>query len=241
MKSYRIAKVYKKELLPVSDLHSIYVEQSGNPKGVPVIRIHGGPGSYSKPKHRKVFNPIKYRIILFDQRGCGKSTPQGETKENSTKNIIEDIEKIRIHLGIEKWIVYGTSWGSTLALYYAEKHPDQVFYLIVGGVFTFTKFELDWFEKEGANWFYPDNFEKYRNFIPKNERGNLPRAYAKRILGIDKKDKLKQSNLPINGRGVFLRLLKKARIKKIEEKIGTQDDLTYPQKYFSTTSEITDS
>lgn len=230
MKAYKIAKVIKRELLPVSGLHSIYVEQSGNPKGLPIIHIHGGPGSRSKPKHRKLFNPRKYRIIQFDQRGCGKSTPRGEIKQNTTQDTISDIEKIRNHLGIDKWVVFGRSWGSTLALYYAEKHPGRVLYLIVGGIFTHTKFEADWLFQEGANYFFPDKFEEYKNFIPKAERNNLSKAYVKRILGENKKLQRKSAAMTDKWERSIMSL-RPTKSKEDEGEIS-ENDLTYAKILF---------
>lgn len=184
---YKIAKVFKKELLPVSSIHKIYVEQSGNPIGLPVVHLHGGPGSASKPKYRKFYNPEKYRIILFDQRGCGKSQPTGELQQNTTLDLVEDMEKIRKHLGIKNWMVSGGSWGSTLALAYAEKYPEKVSVLLVRGIFTFREKESEWITEGGASPFFPDEYEKYFNFIPKSERFNLANAYSKRILSKNKK------------------------------------------------------
>lgn len=187
-KLFKLSKPYKKEWLKVSPLHNIYIEQYGNPKGIPLVHIHGGPGSKSKPKHAKYYNPKKFRIILYDQRGCGKSTPMGETRQNSTQELVADLEKIRRHLEIDKWVVSGGSWGSTLALAYAETYPKKVKYLLVRGVFTARKWEFEWVEKfGGASSFFPEEWEKYESFIPKAERGNLINAYAKRILAGDKK------------------------------------------------------
>lgn len=187
VKLYPITRVFKKEMFTVSPIHKLYIEQSGNPKGIPLVHLHGGPGSASKPRYRKFYNPKKYRIILFDQRGAGKSTPLGETRENTTWDLVEDIEKIRKHLGITKWVVSGGSWGSTLALTYAEKYPKAVKALIVRGIFTGRKWEREWLTKAGASYFFPEEWDLYLKFIPESERGNLTKAYAKRILSGDKK------------------------------------------------------
>lgn len=184
-KLYRIAKSYKSEYLKVSPIHNLYIEQAGNPKGIPVVHLHGGPGSNSGPKYTKFYNPEKYRIVIFDQRGCGKSTPLGEIRQNTTQDLVSDMEKIRKHLGIDKWIVSGGSWGSTLALAYAEKFPNNVTALILRGIFTFRKFELDWVEKSGANYFFPEEWERFKNFIPNIEQDDLAKAYAKRVFGKD--------------------------------------------------------
>ncbi len=181
---YPEIEAYNTETLKVSAIHTIYFEESGNKNGIPVIHLHGGPGSGCSPKNRQNYNPNKYRIILFDQRGCGQSTPQGELQENTTPNLIEDIEKLRKHLNINTWVVSGSSWGSTLAIAYAEKYPQYVKTLFIRGVFLATQKEADWTQKpDGAASFFPDKYEPYKNFIPKNEQNNLPLAYLKRLTG----------------------------------------------------------
>lgn len=183
-KLYRIAKRISNGYLTVSKLHKIYLEEYGNRKGIPVVHLHGGPGSSSGPKYTKFYNPEKYRIIIFDQRGCGKSLPLGEIRENTTADLVNDMEKIRKHFGVDKWVVSGGSWGSTLALIYAERYPDRVTSLILRGIFTFRKSELDWVEKAGgASYFFPEEWEKFTNFIPKNEQSDMAKAYAKRVFG----------------------------------------------------------
>lgn len=157
---------YKVHNLKVSDIHTLYVEESGNPDGIPVIHLHGGPGSWAKPKKRKLYDPEKYRIILFDQRGCGRSTPQGETRENTTWDLVEDMEKIRTELQIEKWHILGGSWGSTLALAYAETHPERVTALILQGIFTYRKEEKDWLNEFKAGVFFPEVYEEIVNSVP---------------------------------------------------------------------------
>lgn len=143
-KSYQQPKLISRGYLQVSQLHKIYYEESGNPQGQPVIHLHGGPGSRSKPKHKKYFNPKKYHLITFDQRGCGRSTPRGELKENNTLNLIEDIEKLRHHFKIKKWLVFGGSWGSTLALAYAEKYPSSVSHIFITSIFLARQKDMDW-------------------------------------------------------------------------------------------------
>ena len=193
---YSAIEPYKTEYFKVSNTHSLYLEQSGNPKGIPILELHGGPGAKSKPDHRRYYNPKKYRIIFFDQRGCGKSKPAGETKENTTWNLVEDIEKIRKHLGIEKWIVNGGSWGSTLALAYAESHPKGVQRLILRSIFLCRKWELkELFNSDRFSVVYPDVWEEFVGFIPKQERKNLAKAYEKRIFGRDKKLQEKATQL----------------------------------------------
>lgn len=171
--------------LRVSDLHDLYVEESGNPSGKPVIFLHGGPGGGTSAKHRRFFDPRKYRIILFDQRGCGQSTPYADIRENTTWDLVADIERIRTHLGVDKWQVFGGSWGSTLALAYAEKHPDRVSELVLRGIFLLREWELRWFYQEGASRIFPEAFAAYRDFIPEAERNDLAAAYAKRLFSDD--------------------------------------------------------
>ncbi|MBB4657550.1 prolyl aminopeptidase [Parvularcula dongshanensis] len=167
--------------LRVSALHEIYYEVSGNPAGKPVVVCHGGPGGGSTPSMRRYFDPARYRIVLFDQRGCGRSTPHAELRENTTWHLIEDMEALRRHLGIERWQVFGGSWGSTLALSYALVHTDRVSELVLRGIFTLRREELDWFYKEGANWIYPDAWEAFLAPIPEAERDDLMAAYAARL------------------------------------------------------------
>ncbi|MBN1916091.1 prolyl aminopeptidase [Candidatus Dojkabacteria bacterium] len=196
MKKYSLfaqKEPYKTHRLKVSKIHTLYVEESGNPKGKPIIHLHGGPGAWAKPKNRKFYNPKKYRIILFDQRGCGRSTPQGEIRENTIWNLVEDMEKIRESLGIEKWHIHGGSWGSTLALAYTEKYPKRATALILRGVFTFRKKELNWFNNFGASEIFPDAWEKLVKATPKKYRDNPMDYLIKRVLKGTGKEKLKYS------------------------------------------------
>lgn len=172
---------FSQEMLQVSGLHRIYLEQCGNPDGKPVILLHGGPGGGSTPNMRRFHDPEKYRIILFDQRGCGRSTPHAELRENTTWDLVEDMEKIREHLNIEKWQVFGGSWGSTLSLAYAQTHPDRVSELVLRGIFMARKFEIDWLYSNGASIVFPDHFEDYQQHIPENERHDMVGAYYKRL------------------------------------------------------------
>ncbi len=176
---------YQTEMLQVSSLHSLYLEELGNPKGIPVIFLHGGPGSGVTSDSARFFNPEKYRIILYDQRGCGRSTPHSELKDNTTWDLVEDLEKIRLHLKIEKWAVFGGSWGSTLAVAYAETHPNAVLKLFLRGLFLLRKEEIHWLYEEGASFVYPDAFGIYRDFIPEDERGDFVKAYYKRLTHED--------------------------------------------------------
>ena len=171
--------------LKVSDLHTIHVEESGNINGKPVIFLHGGPGGGIEPIYRQYFNPEKWRIIVFDQRGCGQSTPHAELQENTTWDLIADIEKIRQHLEIDKWVVFGGSWGSTLSLSYAITHPDRCKALVLRGIFMIRKKEINWFYQDGTSNIYPDAWEHYLRPIPEDERHDLVAAYYKRLTSND--------------------------------------------------------
>ncbi|HEY0136098.1 MAG TPA: prolyl aminopeptidase [Nannocystis sp.] len=176
---------YRTGSLQVSGLHCIYYEESGNPEGKPVVFLHGGPGGGTDPKQRRFFDPEAYRIVLFDQRGCGKSTPHAELRENTTWDLVADIEKLRVHLGIERWQVFGGSWGSTLALAYAQTHPKRVSELVLRGIFLLRRAELLWFYQDGASALFPDAWEHFLAPIPVAERGDLMRAYYRRLTGDD--------------------------------------------------------
>jgi proline iminopeptidase len=176
--------------LRVSDLHEIYWEESGNPDGLPVIALHGGPGGGSSPEMRRFFDPALYRIILFDQRGCGRSTPHSELRENDTWALVSDMEVIREQLGIDKWVVFGGSWGSTLSLSYAVKHTDRVIGLILRGIFLITEAEIQWFYQDGASRLFPDAYDRYIAPIPEDERGDLLNAFHKRLTGEDRRARI---------------------------------------------------
>ncbi|KAJ3090700.1 hypothetical protein HK102_002922 [Quaeritorhiza haematococci] len=186
-----VPEPYESGHLAVSSLHSIYWEQSGNPKGNPVLYVHGGPGGGTSPDDRRYFDPSAYRIVLFDQRGCGKSTPSSELEENDTWSLVEDIEKLRMHLNIDKWVIFGGSWGSTLALAYAETHPTRVKALVLRGIFTLRPTELKWFYQEGASFLFPDYWEDYLAQIPEEERGDLISAYYKRLTSTDEAERMR--------------------------------------------------
>lgn len=186
---------YNSGMLRVSDLHQMYFEECGNPQGRPIVFLHGGPGGGLDPDYRRFFDPKHYRIVLLDQRGCGKSLPFAELKENTTWDLISDIEKLRTHLKIQEWLVFGGSWGSTLALAYAISHPEKVKALILRGIFLCRKEELKWFYQEGASWIFPDVWEKYRDFIPPEERGDFISAYSKRLTGPDEDLRLKAAQV----------------------------------------------
>ncbi len=169
--------------LKVDDIHEIYVEECGNEEGIPVVFLHGGPGAGCELYHRQLFDPEKYRIILFDQRGCGRSHPHASLENNTTQYLIADIEKIRMELNIDKWVVAGGSWGSTLSLAYAETHPEKVLGLIIRGIFLTTAKEIHWFYQEGASQIFPDYWQDFLLPIPKSEQENLLQAYHKRLTG----------------------------------------------------------
>ncbi len=171
--------------LPVSSLHTLYYEQCGNLRGKPVVFLHGGPGAGCNAKCRQFFDPAAYRIVLFDQRGCGRSTPHAELRENTTWDLVADIERLREHLGIDRWQVFGGSWGSTLALAYAETHPDRVTELVLRGIFMLRRWELEWFYQSGCDALFPDAWEAYLAAIPESERGDLMLAYHKRLTSDD--------------------------------------------------------
>jgi proline iminopeptidase len=176
---------YDSGRLQVSALHTIYYEQCGNPRGKPVVFLHGGPGAGCNPKSRRFFDPQHYRIVLFDQRGCGRSTPHAELTDNTTWDLVADIERLREHLGIERWQVFGGSWGSTLALTYAETHPARVTELVLRGIFMLRRWEIQWFYQQGCDAIFPDAWEEYLKPIPPEERGDLVAAYYKRLTSSD--------------------------------------------------------
>lgn len=184
---YPPLKPYSTGFLRVSDVHEIYFEESGNPRGKPVVFLHGGPGAGTDAKMRSFFDPLRYRIVLCDQRGCGKSRPHASLHDNTTWHLVADIEHLREHLGIERWQVFGGSWGSTLALAYAEAHPDRVTELVLRGIFLLRRWELDWFYQSsgGAAALYPDLWEHYIEPIPEAERSDLIRAYYTRLTSED--------------------------------------------------------
>ncbi len=171
--------------LAVSPLHTLYYEESGNPNGKPVVFLHGGPGGGTNPKCRRFFDPAIYRIVLFDQRGCGKSTPHAELTDNTTWDLVADIERIRTHLSIDRWQVFGGSWGSTLALAYAQTHPARVTELVLRGIFLLRRSELEWFYQQGCNALYADAWETYRDAIPEVERADMMSAYYRRLTSPD--------------------------------------------------------
>lgn len=177
---------FNTRMLDVGDGHTIYVEQCGNPNGVPVVVLHGGPGGGCSPAMRRFFDPDVYRIILFDQRGCGRSKPHASVEANTTWHLVADIERIRTALDIDRWIVFGGSWGATLTLVYALTHPNHVAHLVLRGVFLMTQSELDWFYGGGVGRFWPDLWEGFANMVPEDERDDLIAAYHKRLFSGDR-------------------------------------------------------
>ncbi len=185
-KLYPYREAYNQGQIKVSDLHTIHTEESGNPKGKPILFLHGGPGSSCSPVYRQYFHPDKWRLVMFDQRGCGKSLPNAELRENTTWDLVSDIEKLRSHLGIDQWAVFGGSWGSTLSLAYSQTHPKNCTGLILRGIFLLRQKELKWFYQEGASNIFPDAWEDYLKPIPVEERQDLLSAYYKRLTSNNK-------------------------------------------------------
>ena len=176
---------YVKHSIAVDAVHTLYIEECGNPQGLPVVFLHGGPGAGCEPFHRRFFDPQRYRIVLFDQRGCGRSTPHAELAGNDTHALIADIELIRLQLGIERWVVFGGSWGSTLALVYAQCHPQRVLGLVLRGIFLCRPGDIHWFYQDGANHVFPDYWEDFLRPIPEPERAAMVVAYYRRLTGDD--------------------------------------------------------
>jgi proline iminopeptidase len=175
--------------LAVGSPHDLYVEECGNCSGIPVVFLHGGPGGGCSPMHRRFFDPDTFRIVLFDQRGCGRSLPHAELQGNDTWSLVADMESIRQALGIERWLVFGGSWGSTLALAYAQKYPERTLGLVLRGIFLCRPRDLDWFYQSGADRIYPDYWQDYLAPIPEAERGNLMQAYHRRLTGPDQAER----------------------------------------------------
>lgn len=182
---YPELKPYQRHSLAVSELHELYIDEAGNPDGIPVLFVHGGPGGGCDASSRRFYDPAVYRIVTFDQRGCGRSTPHGELAENTSQNLIADIEAIRVRLDIDSWVLFGGSWGSTLSLLYAQHHPERVKALILRGIFLCRQCDFDWLYKEGANRIFPDYWEEFIKPIPQSERDDLAQAYYSRLLGDD--------------------------------------------------------
>lgn len=185
MKEFEPIEAYDTGYLQVDEIHSIYYEQSGNPNGKPIVFLHGGPGGNTEPKHRQLFDPVVYRIILFDQRGAGKSKPFACFENNTTDHLVDDIDRLRKHLGIEKWAIFGGSWGTTLALLYAIKYSQYVVGLVLRGIFLARKEDSDWLFERGASDIYPDIFEPYRDFVGAKEGESICEKYYEIFCGED--------------------------------------------------------
>lgn len=198
---------FKTWRLKVSPIHELNVEEYGNPTGPPALFLHGGPGGGLSKKHHRYFDPKFYHIILFDQRGSGKSTPFASLEENTTWDLVADIEKIRAKMGIKKWLVFGGSWGSTLALSYAQTHPEPVAALVLRGIFLCRKEEIEWFYQKGCDLIFPDLWEDYVNVIPPEERGNMVAAYYKRLTSPDEKTRLRAAKAWSTWEGSTIKLL----------------------------------
>ena len=183
---YPPVEPHRHGLLAVGHGHEIYWEECGNPEGKPAVFLHGGPGAGCDTRARRFFDPARYRIVLFDQRGCGRSRPHASLEHNTTWDLVADMEQLREHLGIERWQVFGGSWGSTLALAYAQAHPSRVSELVLRGIFLLRESELDWFYQQGASALFADRWEAYVEPIPVNERGDLMRAFHRRLTGSDR-------------------------------------------------------
>ncbi len=184
-------KPYATQRLAVDDLHTLYLEECGTPEGLPILFLHGGPGAGCEPMHRRFFDPQRYRIVLFDQRGSGQSNPHAELHGNTMGQLVGDIEKLREHLGIDRWLVFGGSWGSTLALAYAETHPERVLGLILRGIFLCRDQDIHWFYQEGASRLFPDLWEHFIAPIPVAERDHLVQAYYRRLTSTDELERLR--------------------------------------------------
>ena len=203
---------YHEFQLKVGELHTIWIEECGNPKGVPAIFLHGGPGAACEKFQRRFFDPNYYRIILFDQRGCGRSTPHAELRNNTTQDLVADVERIRQYLKIEKWLVFGGSWGSTLALAYAQAYPKYVSGLILRGIFLCRPRDIRWFYQDGASCIFPDLWQSFKNEIPKEEQNDMVSAYYRRLTSDDKDVQLKAARAWSIWEGSTSNLITKASV-----------------------------
>ena len=188
---YPTSRARRSGWLRVSDVHEIYWEEFGNPKGKPAVFLHGGPGAGADKRAHRFFDPDAYRIIVFDQRGCGRSRPHASLVDNTTWHLVADIEQLRNYLGIDQWLVFGGSWGSTLALAYAQTHPQRVTEMVLRGIFMLRQWELHWFYQQGAGALFPDHFANYIAVIPETERDDLISAFHRRLVSDDKREQMK--------------------------------------------------
>jgi proline iminopeptidase len=203
---------YETGKLAVSPLHTLHYEVCGNPAGTPVVFLHGGPGGGTVPDHRRFFDPAAYRIVVFDQRGAGRSTPHAALEENTTWDLVADIERLRAHLQVDRWVVFGGSWGSTLALAYAETHPERVRALVLRGIFLCRPWEIRWFYQEGASAIFPDRFAEYLAPIPAAEHGDLLHAYYRRLTSLDEATRLTAARAWSSWEGSTVRLIPDAKL-----------------------------
>jgi len=187
---YPAIEPYASGILDVGDGHSLYWERCGTPGAKPAVFLHGGPGAGCSPTHRRFFDPARYDVLLFDQRGCGRSKPHACLEANTTWHLVADIERLRTMIGVERWLVFGGSWGSALALAYAETHPERVSALVVRGIFTLRRFELEWYYQHGASLLFPDKWERFLAAIPAREHGDLMSAYHRRLTGRDRGEQI---------------------------------------------------
>ncbi|HET6629859.1 MAG TPA: prolyl aminopeptidase [Woeseiaceae bacterium] len=208
-------------MLDVGDGHELYYEESGNPRGKPAVFLHGGPGGGTTPKMRQFFDPAAYRIVLFDQRGAGRSRPHANLEANTTWHLVDDIERLRQHLGIERWQVFGGSWGSTLALAYAETHPERVTELVLRGIFMLREKEIEWFYQRGVSEIFPDLWQDFLAPIPERERGDLLHAYHRRLTGEDGRSRLRAAKAWSVWEGSTSTLLPRPEVRKTFE----EDDM----------------
>jgi proline iminopeptidase len=204
---YPDIKPYISEHLDVEDGHRLYLEQCGNPRGLPVVFLHGGPGAGCEPFHRRFFDPQRYRVVLFDQRGAGRSTPHASLENNTMADLIADLEKIREHLSIDRWVIFGGSWGSTLGLAYAEAHANRTLGLILRGIFLCRDEDIDWFYQHGAGRLFPDYWQDFIALIPEAERDNLVQAYYQRLTGVDEVMRMRAAETWSNWEGRCATLL----------------------------------
>ncbi|NEQ38083.1 MAG: prolyl aminopeptidase [Okeania sp. SIO3I5] len=211
---YPAIQPYKTDNLKVSDIHTLYYEECGNPQGKPVVFLHGGPGGGITPIYRQYFDPKKWRIILFDQRGCARSKPHAELNQNTTWDLVNDIEKLRVHLSIKNWVVFGGSWGSTLALAYSQTHPESCTGLILRGIFLVRPKEISWFYQEGASKIFPDAWEEYLKPIPVAERHDLVKAYYQRLTSTDEKVRLEAARAWSIWEGSTSKLIQNPNVKE---------------------------
>jgi proline iminopeptidase len=206
-KLYPLVEPYDSGMFDVGDGHSLYWERCGTPGAKPAVFLHGGPGGGISPKHRGQFDPARYDVLLFDQRGAGRSTPHAGLEANTTWHLVEDIEKLREMCGVERWLVFGGSWGSTLSLAYAERYPERVTELILRGIFLFGQSELDWLYKYGASELYPDGWDEFIGLVPEDERGDLVAAYRRRLTAEDYDTRLRAAKAWSRWEGMTVTLL----------------------------------